>query len=122
MCSTRLHESASKSAFHSYIDCFHDGAVFVGTDAEECWDMEKFSKKCKKLFRQGKSWTYVPVERTIDIAGSVAWFYERLYNEKYGPARGSGVLAKVGDRWRIAQYVLSFPVPNDITEDFGPPS
>ena len=33
--------------------------------------------------------------------------------DSYGVTRGSGVLRKTRDGWKIEQYVLSFAVPND---------
>lgn len=35
-------------------------------------------------------------------------------NEKYGECRGSGVLLREGGEWRIAQYNLTVPIPNDL--------
>ena len=31
--------------------------------------------------------------------------------------RGSGVLEKIGGKWKIRQYVLSTTVPNDIIDE-----
>ena len=31
--------------------------------------------------------------------------------------RGSGVLEKIGDKWKIRQFVLSMTVPNDVSDD-----
>jgi hypothetical protein len=35
-----------------------------------------------------------------------------------GPCRGSGVLVKQDGAWKIAQYNLSVPIPNDLMKDF----
>jgi hypothetical protein len=48
--------------------------------------------------------------------GGVAWFDEALENEKYGTCRGTGVLRRIDGQWRIAQYHLTVPVPNDLLE------
>ena len=42
---------------------------------------------------------------------------ERLENEAYGATRGSGVLRRIDGAWRIEQYVLSFPIPNNVAKD-----
>lgn len=34
-----------------------------------------------------------------------------------GPCRGTGVLVLDGDRWKIAQYNLSVPIPNQVFDD-----
>ena len=43
----------------------------------------------------------------------VVWFDELLDNDAYGLTRGSGVLRLTADGWKIEQYVLSMPIPND---------
>ncbi|MXX97361.1 MAG: nuclear transport factor 2 family protein [Rhodothermaceae bacterium] len=37
-----------------------------------------------------------------------------LVNEKYGEVRGTGALVLQDDSWRIVQYHLTVPVPNDL--------
>ncbi|OYV67173.1 MAG: DUF4440 domain-containing protein, partial [Deltaproteobacteria bacterium 21-66-5] len=37
-----------------------------------------------------------------------------LATPNLGPSRGSGVLVYDGTDWRIAQYDLSVPIPNDV--------
>jgi len=44
----------------------------------------------------------------------VAWFDERLQNEKYGETHGSGVLER---SWKIVHYNLSFTVPNELAPE-----
>jgi len=51
---------------------------------------------------------------TVSVDGRVAWFDERLHNDKYGEVRGSGVLIWRAERWQIAHYVMSFPIPNGV--------
>ena len=50
---------------------------------------------------------------SLSADGKVAWFDEDLLSQGLGPVRGSGVLVRVGDTWKIAQYNLSVPIPND---------
>jgi hypothetical protein len=47
----------------------------------------------------------------------MAWFDETLDNAVYGTARGSGVLSLTPSGWKIAQYVLSFPIPNPLAKE-----
>ncbi len=74
---------------------------------------------CEPYFSKGKGWTYTASERDIYLAPDLrtAWFDECLDNESYGKVRGSGVLRLDGERWRITQYVLSIPVPNELAKD-----
>ena len=116
-----LHEAASKAQFDCYFLLFAHDAVFLGTDASERWTLDQFKAYTKPIFANGRGWTYRPVERHIDISGNHAWFDELLKNEKYGTCRGSGVLRWTPDEdggglWRVVQYNLSVPIPNDLLE------
>ena len=114
-----LHAAASRADGQVYFGLFTPDAVFIGTDATERWDLAAFRAYCEPYFARGQGWTYVPVERHVvrSPGSDMAWFDERLNNEKYGETRGSGVLLKSGGRWRVAQYVLSLPVPNELAAD-----
>jgi ketosteroid isomerase-like protein len=109
-----LHAAASASEFESYFDLYTTDAVFMGTDGSERWDIDEFKAYAKPRFEAGKGWTYVSTDRSIYVADDsrIAWFDETLENENLGSCRGSGVLVKVGERWKIAQYNLSVPIPN----------
>lgn len=116
-----FHAAASKTDFNGYFALFAADGVFLGTDATERWTVDEFKAYAKPFFDQGQGWTYTAMagNRFITIAddGRTAWFDELLSNEKYGTCRGSGVLRKVGDDWRIAQYNLAFMIPNDAAKD-----
>ncbi|WP_193161474.1 nuclear transport factor 2 family protein [Microbulbifer hainanensis] len=112
----KFHKAASRADFDGYFSLFSKGGVFIGTDAKERWTVDEFKKFVKPYFSKGKGWTYVPRDRTIVIHGDVAWFDELLDNESYGECRGSGVLVKEDGQWKIAQYNLHFPVPNDVAK------
>lgn len=111
-----FHKAASNADFDAYFSLFSKDGVFIGTDASERWPVDAFKEFAKPYFSQGKGWTYVPRDRTIVVHGDVAWFDELLDNESYGECRGSGVLVKEGGQWKVAQYNLHFPVPNDLAK------
>lgn len=114
-----FHAAASQADGARYFAHFAPSGVFVGTDATERWTVEEFRAYAEPHFSQGKGWTYTAVERHVSLhpAGGTAWFDERLVNEAYGETRGSGVLRQIDGTWRIEQYVLSFPIPNDVAKD-----
>lgn len=118
---TDFHDAASKADGPRYFNHMTSGAVFIGTDASERWSKAEFQAYAKPYFDKGKGWTYTAVagRRFVTIApdGNTAWFDEALMNEKYGECRGSGVLLREGGEWRIAQYNLTVPIPNDLMED-----
>ncbi len=71
-------------------------------------------------FSKGRGWTYTATDRNIFIGpgGAVAWFDEMLWNESYGTCRGTGVLVQNEQEWRIVQYHLTFPIPNELSREF----
>jgi len=118
---TDFHDAASKADGSRYFAHMTADAVFIGTDAAERWTKPEFQAYAKPYFEEGKGWTYTAIagRRFVTIApdGNTAWFDEALLNEKYGECRGSGVLVREAEKWRIAQYNLTVPIPNDLMED-----
>jgi|TARA_B100000959_G_scaffold37641_1_gene36343 hypothetical protein len=111
-----LHKYASEANGEKYFQLFSDQAVFHGTDLNERWSIDEFKKYAQNRFDSGTGWSYKSLERNIFINSSntTAWFDEILINEKYGKFRGTGVLSKIDDMWKIDQYNLLFPIPNDL--------
>ncbi len=110
------HSAASKADGERYFGHLSEDAVFLGTDATERWTKIEFRAYAEPYFARGTGWTYEPRERHVMLAphGEFAWFDEKLWNEKYGECRGTGVMRKEGGRWRIAHYSLTLLVPNDV--------
>lgn len=113
----RLNAASTAADGDAYFALFAPDARFVGTDATEHWTLQQFRAYAGPVFARGRGWSYPATERTITIAPidcrCIAWFEEKLTNASYGETRGSGVLRRTDDGWRIEQYVLSFAVPND---------
>ncbi len=112
-----FHAAAASADGATYFGSLTDDAVFIGTDATERWTRAEFEAFAAPYFERDSAWTYRPLARHVTMApgGRLAWFDERLHNDKYGETRGSGVVVREGKRWRIAQYVLSFAVPNEVS-------
>lgn len=109
-----LHEAAATADEDTYFGLFTHDAVFIGTDPSERWDLDAFRAFAAPHFEEAPAWAYTPVERHVKMQRRVAWFDEVLEHERYGRVRGSGVLVRVGPEWRVAHYVLSFAIPNDV--------
>ncbi len=107
--------AAAKADFNTYFNFYTENAIFIGTDATERWDKKAFMAYAKPHFDKGKAWNFTSIERHIyfDKTGKIAWFDE-LLNTQMKICRGSGVLVKQGDIWKVQQYVLSASIPNDI--------
>ena len=117
----QLHAAASKADGPAYFGLYTPDAVFIGTDATERWTLPQFRAYAEPFFSKGKGWTYVPRERHVTLAPlecrCVAWFDELLDSQSYGTSRGTGVLVKGPDGWKVAQYALTFPIPNDVADE-----
>lgn len=113
------HLAATEANFERYFMHFTgDSAIFMGTDATERWTVAEFKPWAKPYFDDGEAWDFTPVERHVYLSdnGQTAWFDESLDTPNLGPARGSGVLVKQAETWKIAHYNLSIPIPNAIVD------
>jgi SnoaL-like domain len=102
-----------------YFGHFAPGAVFLGTDGTERWTVDEFRSYAHPYFAKGKAWSFRAAQRHVAFSpdGNVAWFDEDLQTPNLGPARGSGVLVKTPQAWKITQYNLSVPIPNSLMKE-----
>ena len=113
-----LNEYAAKADFKNYFDLYAEESIFIGTDATETWNKKEFMDYAKPHFDKGKAWNFKSLKRNITFSkdGKYAWFDE-LLDTQMKICRGSGVLEKIGNQWKIKQYVLSMTIPNDVTKE-----
>ena len=112
------HKAAAEANYNDYFSLMADDAVFIGTDATENWNKTAFQAYAKPHFDKGRAWSFTALERHIyfDETGKTAWFDE-LLNTQMKICRGSGVLVKIGKKWKIKQYVLSMTIPNENSKE-----
>lgn len=110
-----LHEAAARGDENEYFARFTQDAQFIGTDASERWPIAEFRSWSARYFARGSAWVYRPATRHITVSADrrTAWFHELVDHDTYGECRGTGTLVHDAERWQIAQYALTFPVPND---------
>jgi ketosteroid isomerase-like protein len=115
-----FHSAAARADEAAYFALLAPDGVFLGTDATERWEKAAFQAFAHPYFAKGKAWTFTPRDRHIGFSrdGRVAWFDELLDSASYGECRGSGVLEKRDGGWKITQYNLSIPLPNDLSKEF----
>jgi hypothetical protein len=108
------HQAAANNDQEAYFECIDDAGIYIGTDSSEIWTRQQFYDWSAPHFNEEKGWAFRKKSRNIYLTDEceVAWFDELLEYGK-GILRGSGVLVKRGDEWRIIHYVLSIPIPND---------
>ena len=111
----KWHNDASQANHEAYIGAMAPDGVYIGTDASEHWSVAEFSKWSKPYFDRKHTWHFTAFNRHLYLApdGTTAWFDELLITQM-GVCRGSGVLSKQDGQWKIAQYVLSAAIPNEV--------
>lgn len=109
---------AANADYKNYFDCFAEESSFIGTDATEVWNKKEFMVWAKPYFESKKTWNFKSLKRNISFSkdGNYAWFDE-LLDTQMKICRGSGVLEKIGGKWKVKQYVLSMTIPNDVIKD-----
>lgn len=113
------HKAAADANADIFFGSIAEDGIYIGTDASERWDKESFWGFSKPYFERGEAWNFVPYDRQVFISdeGTSAWFSE-LLETWMGVCRGSGVLQKTNEGWKIKQYHLSVTVPNNIIKEF----
>ncbi len=108
------HAAASEANYENYFSKMDNISIFIGTDASENWGKKAFQDFSKPYFDRGKAWDFKVLERNVYTSknSDVVWFDE-LLKTWMGTCRGSGVLEKESDTWKIKHYVLSVTIPND---------
>jgi hypothetical protein len=109
-----FHAAAASANEEGYFALFSEGGVFLGTDGTERWTVPQFRAYAHPRFASGKAWSFRAIHRDLSVHGDFAWFDEDLDTPNLGRARGSGVLVRdPRGEWKVAQYNLSVPIPND---------
>lgn len=109
------HSAAATGNWDTYFELMSEDAVFIGTDAGERWTKPEF-----QAYASGRrGWTYTPQTRRINLTpdGNTAWFDEILDSASFGTSRGTGVLIRTSSGWKISQYHLTLPIPNDLVRE-----
>ncbi len=113
------HIAATMADAETFFGSMTPDAVYIGTDATERWQREEMRAWAKEYFEGESAWAFKPYDRHIVIAedGRSAWWDEKL-DTWMGICRGSGILTKTSQGWKISHYHLSVTVPNEKIEGF----
>ncbi len=115
------HNAAAIADEKVFFDSMLSGSYYIGTDATERWEKEEMRVWSKKFFDRDVAWAFKPLERHIFLSDNkqIAWFDETL-DTWMGICRGSGVVEKTTDGWKIRHFVLSICVPNEVVNSYLP--
>ena len=111
-----FHAAAERGDKKAYLSLMTEDGVFLGTDEWERWPKRpEFTAYVESRFKDGKGWAYRSVDQNIQLGpgGQFAWFDEVVLSEQHGRFRGTGVLVREDDGWKIAHYALSFLIFNE---------
>jgi hypothetical protein len=113
------HAAAAKADSEVFFESMADNSIYIGTDAKERWTKKEFITFAKPYFDKGKAWDFKPYDRDIHLSadGQYVWFSE-LLTTWMGICRGSGIIRKTNEGFKIEQYHLSVTIPNEIVKDF----
>lgn len=112
------HLAATNADLQKYSQVMSEKFVFLGTAPGERWNKNAFLDFSKPYFDKGKAWDFKPSNRIweFNTDSTVAWFDENLDTWMRG-CRGSGILQKENNAWKISYYNLTVLIEN---EKIGP--
>lgn len=113
------HNAAATADELIFFGSMTDDAIYIGTDASERWTRGEMIEWSKEYFKRESAWSFTTVSRNVVLneAQNFGWFDE-LLDTWMGPCRGSGVVVKTEDGWKIKHYHLSIAVPNDQVDGY----
>lgn len=113
------HYAAAIANEDIYFGSLDEKAVYLGTDSKERWLKQEFMNWGMKYFERDTAWAFTPYNRFWEFSEDMnyAWFDE-LLNTHMGICRGSGVLRKYKDGWKIKHYNLALTLPNEQLNEF----
>ena len=113
------HVAAAEADSEKYFGSMTETSRYLGTDASERWTKAQFMAYAKDAFAAKRTWDFKPSARKLKVDKDlkIGWFDEQL-DTWMGPCKGSGVVVKTEDGWKIELYDLSILVPNDKVHDY----
>lgn len=109
------HRAAAHSDLETYFNLVSPDFVFVGSQADEVWNKAAFYAYAQPHFAQGNGWKMQSLQRNwYGKAESGLLYFDELVDSAMGICRGSGVMKKQGETWKVAHYVLSLTIANEL--------
>ncbi len=113
------HQSAAVADEDVFFGSLDENAVYLGTDPGERWLKHEFMDWGLKYFERDTAWAFTPYHRIWEFSDDMqyAWFDE-LLETHMGICRGSGVVKKYKEGWKIKHYNLALTLPNDLMNEY----
>jgi hypothetical protein len=108
-----LHKAGADANSAAFESLLAQDVVFLGVDGDARLEGQSARDFLSEHLMQGNAWAYRSIERETRLSpdGSVAWFDETLQHDQLGRGRGTGVLIRGSEGWKVAQYSLIVPLP-----------
>ena len=113
------HQAAATADEDTFFGSMTADGIYLGTDASERWQRDELRTWAQAAFERDTAWAFTPHSRQLYFAqnGQTAWFEEKL-DTWMGPCRGSGILTKTPEGWKIRHYNLAVLVANEKIQEF----
>lgn len=107
-----LHKAGADANATVFESLLAEDVVFLGVGGAGRLEGQAAREYFSGHLMQGNAWAYRSSLREIRVSadGSVAWFDETLEHGQLGSGRGTGVLIRSGEGWKVAQYNLTVPL------------
>jgi hypothetical protein len=108
-----LHEAGADANSAAFESLLTQDVVFLGVGGAARLEGPSARDFFREHLMQGNAWAYRSIERQTRLSpdGTVAWFDETLQHDQMGRGRGTGVLIRSSEGWKLAQYNLIVPLP-----------
>ena len=112
------HQAAANADADLFFGSMTEDCVYLGTDATEKWKRDELRSWAASAFERETAWDFTPYEREVySETDDLAWFDEKL-DTWMGECRGSGVVKRTTEGWKLKQYNLAVTISNDKIKDF----
>jgi|GEM_PF-866863 len=116
-----LHKAGADANKTAFTALLAQDVVFLGMDGANRLEGPAVRDFVSENFASGNGWTYRSSQRETRLSadGTVAWFDESLEHDQLGRGRGTGVLVRNSEGWKVAQYNLTVPLLNGTAPTSG---
>lgn len=115
------HKASGEIKYGPFLNIIAADGIVLGTDQDERWDKAHLETFSKQYFNPKYGWAYKYDRRHISFnADSTTAWFDELFSINTKSFRGTGVLTKIGQDWKIRQYSLSISTPyQDVKSTIG---
>ena len=115
----KWHKAAAEADEEVFFGIMDSSCIYLGTDATERWTKQEFYDWGLKHFQGESAWSFTANWRNIYFTdnNNYAWFEESLATWM-GECRGSGVLKRINNGWKLVHYNLAVTIDNDKIKGF----